>query len=307
MYPHDPSGSAFNIVNCRCYVEFLYVGDTRPDGTVITESETPEEIVPVEEEVLAELPTPTEMIGRFEAISADNIDDVVTRLVGDPPVKKNNKYYKSDVKRHEVRREAMKERIESASRAVSFEDVLILDNSGLDSEAFKIVVDTFDSVVTTNSQMGRSMIVDIVEEITGQAANAVGDCTIALSRQDTQQIRLKASHMRSRVLQNSKGFNSAGGDGVQGRIYTIVHEWGHATDPTRAFASNTTAGVAERDRLQALSDSLFDKYKNTQLSGYGSTNAFEGYAEAFSDFWFTKGKSTNVATRAYAKAFGWRI
>jgi hypothetical protein len=39
MYPHDPSGSAFNVVNCRCYVEFLYVGDTRPDGSVITEQE----------------------------------------------------------------------------------------------------------------------------------------------------------------------------------------------------------------------------------------------------------------------------
>lgn len=40
MYPHDPSGSAFNVVNCRCYVEFLYPGDTRPDGSVIPEPGT---------------------------------------------------------------------------------------------------------------------------------------------------------------------------------------------------------------------------------------------------------------------------
>ena len=42
MYPHDPSGSAFNVVNCRCYVEFLYPGDTRPDGSVIPEIESAE-------------------------------------------------------------------------------------------------------------------------------------------------------------------------------------------------------------------------------------------------------------------------
>lgn len=33
--PHDPDADAGEVVNCRCYVEFLYPGDTRPDGSVI--------------------------------------------------------------------------------------------------------------------------------------------------------------------------------------------------------------------------------------------------------------------------------
>jgi uncharacterized protein with gpF-like domain len=33
--PHDPSAPDGEVVNCRCIVEFLYVGDTRPDGTTV--------------------------------------------------------------------------------------------------------------------------------------------------------------------------------------------------------------------------------------------------------------------------------
>lgn len=35
LYPHDPSGSAAQVVNCRCVAQDYYVGDTRPDGSVI--------------------------------------------------------------------------------------------------------------------------------------------------------------------------------------------------------------------------------------------------------------------------------
>lgn len=33
--PHDPGAPAGEVVNCRCVVEFLYPGDTRPDGSTI--------------------------------------------------------------------------------------------------------------------------------------------------------------------------------------------------------------------------------------------------------------------------------
>lgn len=39
MFPHDPGASAANTVNCRCYVEFLFVGDERPDGTIVGDGE----------------------------------------------------------------------------------------------------------------------------------------------------------------------------------------------------------------------------------------------------------------------------
>lgn len=33
--PHDQSATPGNVVNCRCIVEFLYAGDTRPDGSTV--------------------------------------------------------------------------------------------------------------------------------------------------------------------------------------------------------------------------------------------------------------------------------
>jgi hypothetical protein len=37
MYPHDPSGPASEVVNCRCVTAYLYPGMTRPDGTIVPE------------------------------------------------------------------------------------------------------------------------------------------------------------------------------------------------------------------------------------------------------------------------------
>lgn len=33
--PHDPDAPAEEVVNCRCYVELLYAGDSRPDGSIV--------------------------------------------------------------------------------------------------------------------------------------------------------------------------------------------------------------------------------------------------------------------------------
>jgi hypothetical protein len=39
--PHAPGAPPGEVVNCRCYVEMLYDGDTRPDGTTIGADELP--------------------------------------------------------------------------------------------------------------------------------------------------------------------------------------------------------------------------------------------------------------------------
>lgn len=41
--PHDPSAPPGEVVNCRCYVEMLYPGDTRPDGSIVEPPEGWEE------------------------------------------------------------------------------------------------------------------------------------------------------------------------------------------------------------------------------------------------------------------------
>jgi hypothetical protein len=64
LYPHDSSGSAFNVVNCRCYIEFLYPGDTRPDGSVIPDGSAMAEAI-AEDEMSDESDGPVDTIAGY--------------------------------------------------------------------------------------------------------------------------------------------------------------------------------------------------------------------------------------------------
>lgn len=83
MFPHDPSGSAFNVVNCRCYVEFLYVGDERPDGTVVGYLGTLEEglLLDGEEAVYPDpLPTSGDAVSGPSEADLARLGDLETEL-----------------------------------------------------------------------------------------------------------------------------------------------------------------------------------------------------------------------------------
>jgi hypothetical protein len=71
--------------------------------------------------------------------------------------------------------------------------------------------------------------------------------------------------------------------------YTLAHEWGHAIDHADGL----------RQMMAAFSDD------SPHLSAYGESSPREAYAEAFAEWYLTKGHTTNKAARFYAKEFGW--
>lgn len=73
--------------------------------------------------------------------------------------------------------------------------------------------------------------------------------------------------------------------------YVLTHEYGHAF-------------TARRDERKVIK--TWREYGG-DLSGYGQTSPFEGYAEAFAEWYLSVGRTDNEAALAYARVFGWRI
>jgi hypothetical protein len=69
--PHAPGAPAGEVVNCRCYVEFLYAGDARPDGSKVTlaPASTPGPIA-----------SPRDRMAKGSSQAADGIDETRGRL-----------------------------------------------------------------------------------------------------------------------------------------------------------------------------------------------------------------------------------
>lgn len=72
-------------------------------------------------------------------------------------------------------------------------------------------------------------------------------------------------------------------------LYAMAHEWGHAVDDADGL----------EQMMAAFSD---DSYA---LSAYGNASPREAYAEAFAEWYLTKGRTTNKAARYYAEKFEW--
>lgn len=73
-------------------------------------------------------------------------------------------------------------------------------------------------------------------------------------------------------------------------LYVLTHEFGHASDET----------------ILSYPEFLTFLQFASGLSGYGQSEPAEGYAEAFAEWVLTQGRTTNRASWAYAKRFGWR-
>lgn len=80
--------------------------------------------------------------------------------------------------------------------------------------------------------------------------------------------------------------------------YVLAHEWGHALEAADA----AEVGSATNWRLVNTRATY-----RSHLSGYGKSTVHEGYAEAFAEWWLTRGQTTNAAAQAYAREFGWRL
>jgi hypothetical protein len=71
--------------------------------------------------------------------------------------------------------------------------------------------------------------------------------------------------------------------------YVLAHEWGHAID-----------NASPLDQMLAQ----FDDHVHG-LSAYGESSPREAYAEAFAEWYLTKGHTSNAAATFYANKFGW--
>lgn len=295
LYPHDPSGSAFNVVNCRCYIEFLYVGDTRPDGSVIGESELPT----VEDTMLDVYGAPEEIAvstgeftdeftpGMWTEITEDNRDAFVEFFIGDK--------YAAYPNIQATQRKSVSQMVTDAHRIVSNGNVVIVDSAGVAAESFELLVREVDQLRTLQPQLADRLI---VEASTKLGVNVNGDCEMVSDITQTARLRIKAGNLDRDKMLDMTGFKQASAP-IESRVWTIVHEWGHAIDD-----GNLTG---------APRNTFFGKIRKTYpgkppdgLSGYGRTDKWEGYAESFADWWTSRGTTTNPATRAYAERYGWR-
>jgi hypothetical protein len=81
--------------------------------------------------------------------------------------------------------------------------------------------------------------------------------------------------------------------------YTLAHEWGHLID-------DITNGVQSPLRTNLILR-LKREYPDAFKSGYSAENTKEFYAEMFTEFYNTGGKTPNLLVQAFAREFGWKV
>jgi hypothetical protein len=298
MFPHSPGAPAGEVVNCRCYYDALYPGDRRPDGSVVSQPQSiaapaaPEAAIPDliqsplgSEEFMADSWTPID-----ETMYSAVIDRFVPQTTGKVAL---------------TQRAEMLKTLQTSPRKLINGDILILDSSTISQADFDASLQTLQQLRLANRQAGRGVVVRFYDQIPNQLADVLADAMIAATTNSMQQLRISA---RASTLSQpittpfNRGFYQTADRTVSTRDYTIAHEWGHLVDRVNiATGSSKSVSPYKKKHVFVWTDN------KAAMSQYGQTDALEGYAEAFADFWTSAGRSKNSATQAYAKLFGWEI
>jgi hypothetical protein len=81
--------------------------------------------------------------------------------------------------------------------------------------------------------------------------------------------------------------------------YTLAHEWGHLIDEIKdGVQSPLRANIIARLKLE---------YPQAFRSGYSGENTKEFFAEMFTEYYRTGGKTPNLLVQAMAREFGWKV
>ncbi len=81
--------------------------------------------------------------------------------------------------------------------------------------------------------------------------------------------------------------------------YTLAHEWGHLID-------DITNGVQSPIHANAIAR-LQREYPDAFRSRYSGENSKEFFAEMFTEYYRTDGKTPNLMVQAFAREFGWKV
>ena len=138
---------------------------------------------------------------------------------------------------------------------------------------------------------------------TGDGASLMGSGTVQLSEKVLDDTPSTPGHFMAQRWTNDYW------------RYALVHEWGHLIDVEGKMLANrkvtgpkTNQTWEERLRLwKALGpdDPAFAGQPRLDMSDYGRQNDNEGVAEAFAEWFLSKGRTRNNAAKEYARHYGW--
>jgi len=96
----------------------------------------------------------------------------------------------------------------------------------------------------------------------------------------------------------ANGYHAPAGAGVDNTVYTLTHEWGHTMDHVRGEPDSPEVRAALRNS---------DQYRTGYAKeGDTYTKRSETYAEAFTEYTLSGGKTENVLAQKLAAAEGWK-